>query len=189
MFHQTRKLILASASPRRQYLLKEIGLTFTVDPPHIDESFPGDMPAENVPSYLAEKKAKALLFKITDEIVVASDTVVILKNKILNKPQDRNEAIEMLSRLSGNTHTVITAVCLLSQEKCECFDDRTEVTFKTLSKEEIEFYVDHYKPYDKAGAYGAQDFIGMVAIEKIVGSYFTVMGLPVHQVYARLQSF
>ncbi|HEV8515275.1 MAG TPA: Maf family protein [Cyclobacteriaceae bacterium] len=184
-----RRLILASASPRRQFLLKEIGLEFTIDPPHIDESFPGDMPIEKVPSYLAEKKAKALLPKIKDEIVLASDTVVILGNQILNKPADRAEAIDMLSSLSGKTHTVITAVCLLSKEKTDSFEDRTEVTFKKLSKEEIEFYVDNYKPFDKAGAYGAQDWIGMVAIEKIVGSYFTVMGLPIHKVYQRLQVF
>jgi len=184
-----RKLILASASPRRQFLLKEIGLEFTVDPPHIDESFPSDMPIEKVPSYLAEKKAKALLSKIKDEIVLASDTVVILGKQILNKPADRAEAIQMLTDLSGHKHTVITAVCLLSKEKSDCFEDRTEVTFKKLSQEEIEFYVDNYKPYDKAGAYGAQDFIGMIAIEKIVGSYFTVMGLPIHKVYERLQVF
>ena len=164
-------------------------MEFTVDPPHIDESFPADMPIQNVPSYLAEKKARALLPKIKDEVVLASDTVVILGNQILNKPADRAEAIQMLSDLSGHTHTVITAVCLLSKEKTDCFEDRTEVTFKKLSQNEIEFYVDNYKPYDKAGAYGAQDFIGMIAIEKIVGSYFTVMGLPIHKVYERLELF
>ncbi len=185
---KNRKLILASASPRRQFLLKEIGLEFTIDPPHIDESFPADMPIEKVPSYLAEKKAKALLPKIKDEIVIASDTVVILGKQILNKPADRTEAIQMLTDLSGHTHTVITAVCLLSKTKSDCFEDKTEVTFKKLTREEIEFYVDNYKPYDKAGAYGAQDWIGMVAIEKIVGSYFTVMGLPIHKVYQRLQA-
>lgn len=187
--HFSRKLILASASPRRQFLLKEIGLTFTIDPPHIDESFPADMPIERVPSYLAEKKAAALIDKITDEVVLASDTVVILGDQILNKPADRAEAIQMLSDLSGKTHTVITAVCLKSKTKTDCFEDRTDVTFKKLTREEIEFYVDHYKPYDKAGAYGAQDWIGMVAIEKIVGSYFTVMGLPIHKVYERLNVF
>ncbi|MBS1487024.1 MAG: septum formation protein Maf [Bacteroidetes bacterium] len=189
MLQLTKKLILASASPRRQFLLKEIGLEFTIDPPHIDESFPESMLPANVPSYLAEKKARALLPQINDEIVLASDTVVVLQNKILNKPQDRSEAISMLRALSGNTHTVITAVCLLNKTKCDCFDDRTEVTFKKLSEKEIEYYVDHYQPYDKAGAYGAQDFIGMIAIEKIVGSYFTVMGLPVHKVYERLHQF
>lgn len=184
-----RKLILASASPRRQFLLKEIGLDFSIDPPHIDESFPTDMPIEKVPAYLAEKKARALLPKITDEIILAADTVVILGKKILNKPADRAEAIQMLTDLSGTTHIVITAVCLLNKEKSDCFEDWTEVTFKKLSKNEIEFYVDNFKPYDKAGAYGAQDWIGMVAIEKIVGSYFTVMGLPIHKVYERLKVF
>jgi septum formation protein len=114
---------------------------------------------------------------------------VILGKNILNKPANRTEAIQMLTSLSGNTHTVITAVCLLSKTKSDCFEDRTEVTFKKLTIEEIEFYVDNYKPFDKAGAYGAQDWIGMVAIEKIAGSYFTVMGLPIHKVYQRLQIF
>lgn len=184
-----KKLVLASASPRRQFLLKEMGLEFTIDPPHTDESFPEDMPIEKVPSYLAEKKAKVVLAKVKDEIVLASDTVVILGNQILNKPIDRAEAIQMLTDLSGHTHMVITAVCLLSKVKSDCFEDRTEVTFKRLTQKEIEFYVDNYKPYDKAGAYGAQDWIGMVAIEKIVGSYFTVMGLPIHKVYEHLRSF
>ncbi len=221
---QKQKLILASASPRRQFLLKEIGLNFTIDPPHIDESFPEDMPIEKVPCYLAEKKARALLPKITDEIVIASDTVVILGKQILNKPADRQEAIKMLKDLSDKTHIVITAVFLLSKEKSDYFEDHTDVTFKKLTLEEIEFYVDHYKPFDKAGAYGAQDClpggvnpcsheeinflerinkvdliqktisetkagIGIVIIEKIVGSYFTVMGLPIHKVYQRLKLF
>ncbi len=224
MLSINRPLILASASPRRQFLLKEIGLEFSIDPPHIDESFPSDMAIEKVPAYLAEKKAKALLGKITNEIVIASDTVVILNQRILNKPSDRKEAIQMLSDLSGHTHTVITGVCLLSKNKTDCFDDRTNVTFKKLSSTEIEFYIDNFKPFDKAGAYGAQDCLpsGMnpcspkeinflhhinnttliqntitesqtknriVIIEKIAGSYFTVMGLPIHKVYERLQLF
>lgn len=184
-----RSLILASSSPRRQFLLKEAGFTFVVDSPNIDESFPSSMPSEKVPSYLAEKKAKALLPKITNEIVLASDTVVILGNKILNKPVDRNEAVEMLTILSGQTHLVVTAVCLLSREKVVSFDDRTEVTFANLSQSEIEFYIDHYKPFDKAGAYGAQDWLGMIGVEKINGSYFTVMGLPIHKVYRQLMKF
>ena len=184
-----RSLILASSSPRRQFLLKEAGFTFVVDSPNIDESFPSSMPLETVPSYLAEKKAKALLPKIKNEIVLASDTVVILGNKILNKPADRNEAIQMLTMLSGETHLVITAVCLLSREKVVSFDDRTEVTFAKLSQSEIEFYIDHYKPFDKAGAYGAQDWLGMIGVEKINGSYFTVMGLPIHKVYQQLMKF
>jgi septum formation protein len=167
--------------------MKEAGFTFEVAHPDIDESFPADMLHEDVPSYLARKKARALLPLHPDKIILASDTVVILKHKILNKPQDRNEAIEMLSALSGHTHVVITAVCLLSTNKEECFDDRTEVTFRKISRQEIEFYVDNYKPFDKAGSYGAQDWIGLTAIEKINGSYFTVMGLPMHRVYERLK--
>jgi septum formation protein len=184
-----RPLILASSSPRRQYLMKEAGFTFTVQSPDIDESFPADLDIKLVPKYLAKKKAKVFEDQISDEIVISSDTVVILKDEILNKPLDRKDAIEMLSKLSGKTHTVITAVCLFSKEKTDCFDDYTEVTFKILTQEEIEFYVGTYKPYDKAGAYGAQDWIGLVAIEKINGSYFTVMGMPMHLVYRHLINF
>ncbi len=184
-----RPLILASSSPRRQYLMKEAGFEFTVQAPAVDESFPNELPAAFVPKYLAEKKAKIFEGKLTNEIVITSDTVVILENEILNKPEDRAQAIRMLTKLSGRTHLVITAVCLMSSTKTECFDDRTKVTFKKLTLKEIEFYVDHYKPYDKAGAYGAQDWIGMVAIERINGSYFTVMGLPMHLVYQQLQQF
>jgi septum formation protein len=147
------------------------------------------MQIEKVPMFLASKKANSLKENLQDEIIVASDTVVILEDQILNKPSDRNDAIRMLSGLSGKTHTVITAVCLLSKEKMDLFDDGTEVTFSKLSSSEIEFYVDTCKPYDKAGAYGAQDWLGMVGIEKINGSYFTVMGLPMHKVYQHLLSF
>jgi septum formation protein len=169
--------------------MKEAGFTFTVQSPDIDESFPADLDIKRVPKYLATKKAKVFEKQINHEIVISSDTVVILKDEILNKPLDRKEAIEMLRKLSGQTHLVITAVCLFGKEKIDCFDDHTEVTFKTLTQEEIEFYVDNYKPFDKAGAYGAQDWIGMVAIEKINGSYFTVMGMPMHLVYKHLNNF
>jgi septum formation protein len=169
--------------------MKEAGFEFTIQSPDIDESFSAEMPVEDVPKHLAEKKARVLLPQINQEIIVASDTVVILGKTILNKPKDRKEAIEMLQLLSGKIHLVITAVCLLSKEKCVCFNDRTEVTFKKLTNEEIEFYIDNYKPFDKAGAYGAQDWLGMVGIEKINGSYFTVMGLPMHRVYEELKKF
>jgi septum formation protein len=124
-----------------------------------------------------------------EEIIVTADTVVILSNRIINKPEDRNEAIRMLTDLSGKTHIVMTGVCILSKEKEESFDDTTEVSFQALKQAEIEFYVDNYKPYDKAGAYGAQDWIGMVAIQNIVGSYFNVMGLPIHKVYQHLTNW
>lgn len=219
----TRPLILGSSSPRRQFLMHETGFTFTVEKPDVDEEFPRELPVEQVAKYLAVKKAEFFRTTIKDQVVVTADTVVIINNYILNKPQDRLEAIEMLKVLSGHTHLVMTGVCILSAEKEESFDDTTEVTFKTLTQAEIEFYVDTYKPFDKAGAYGAQDClpagvnpcsedeiaflkqlnktdllkktltgtqagIGMVAIEKITGSYFNVMGLPIHKVYQHLSS-
>ena len=185
----TRPLILGSSSPRRQFLMREAGFTFTVEKTDTDESFPQELPVDQVAKYLAVKKAEFFRTEIKDQVVVTADTVVIINNYILNKPQDRNEAIGMLNVLSGNTHRVMTGVCILSAEKEESFDDITEVTFKTLTQEEIEFYVDTYKPFDKAGAYGAQDWIGMVAIERITGSYFNVMGLPIHKVYQHLSSW
>ena len=166
--------------------MKEAGFEFTVEKSGVDESFPTDMPLEQVPRYLASIKAEFFRPKIHNEIVVAADTVVILQDKIMNKPGDREEAIAMLSELSGNRHKVITGVSIVSKEREESFDDVTTVTFKKLTRKEIQFYVDQYKPYDKAGAYGAQDWIGMVAIEKIEGSYFNVMGLPIHKVYQHL---
>jgi septum formation protein len=219
-----RPLILASSSPRRQYLMREAGYDFTIEKPDVDESFPKELPIEQVARYLASKKAEYFRAEIHEEVVITADTVVILDNTILNKPADRAEAIHMLTRLSGRTHLVMTGVCILSKEKEESFDDTTEVSFKKLSPAEIQFYVDTYKPFDKAGAYGAQDClpagvnpcsqeemnflerinrldlisktftvtqagIGMVSIEKIVGSYFNVMGLPIHKVYTELQKF
>jgi septum formation protein len=184
-----RPIVLASSSPRRQYLMKEAGFHFTTEKPEVDESFPNDLPVEQVARYLAEKKAEYFRLTMRDEIIVTADTVVILNDRIINKPEDRNEAIRMLADLSGKTHLVMTGVCILSKEREESFDDTTEVTFQELTKSEIEFYVDNYKPYDKAGAYGAQDWIGMVAIQKIVGSYFNVMGLPIHKVYQHLTTW
>lgn len=184
-----RPLILGSSSPRRQFLMRETGFTFTVEKPGVEEDFPHDLPVEQVAKYLATKKAEYFRPNLKDEVVVTADTVVIINNYILNKPLDRNEAISMLHILSGNTHRVMTGVCILSAGKEESFDDTTEVTFKSLSLEEITFYVDTYKPFDKAGAYGAQDWIGMVAIEKITGSYFNVMGLPIHKVHQHLMNW
>jgi septum formation protein len=169
--------------------MKEAGFTFSIEKPDVEEDFPDHLPVEQVAKYLAVKKAEFFRPKMHDEVIVTADTVVIINNKIMNKPRDRNEAISMLKELSGQLHLVMTGVCIISKEREESFDDSTEVTFKKLSQSEIEFYVDQYKPYDKAGAYGAQDWIGMVAIEKIVGSYFNVMGLPIHKVYSHLISF
>jgi septum formation protein len=179
-------LILASSSPRRQFLMKEAGFDFEVRKPDVEETFPSNMPVRDVAAFLAEKKAEYFRDQLSNEIVITADTVVILGNVILNKPGDREEAIQMLQTLSGKTHTVITGVCLLSRAKKKIFQDETEVTFKSLSVQEVEFYVEHYAPYDKAGAYGAQDWIGMVGVHSIHGSYFNVMGLPVHRVYEEL---
>jgi septum formation protein len=184
-----RPIILASSSPRRQYLMKEAGFNFSVEKPDVEESFPQEMPVDQVARYLAAKKAEYFRLNIKNEIIVTADTVVILFNKIMNKPADRVEAIQMLSELSGRTHLVMTGVCIISKEREESFDDTTEVTFQSLTKSEIEFYVDNYKPFDKAGAYGAQDWIGMTAIKSITGSYFNVMGLPIHKVYEHLKSW
>lgn len=183
------KIILASSSPRRQYLMREAGFTFTVEKPFADETFPPELPVTQVARYLAAKKAERFRTTLRDEIVITADTVVILEDEILNKPENRAQAVNMLSRLSGKTHLVMTAVCILSADKEICFDDTTEVTFTSLAAEEIDFYVDTYKPYDKAGSYGAQDFIGMIGIERINGSYFNVMGLPVHKVYQILKNW
>lgn len=183
-----RAIILASSSPRRQYLMKEAGFNFTVEKPDVEEDFPADLPINQVAKFLANKKADFFRYKTQGEIIVTADTVVVLDKQILNKPMDRDEAISMLSALSGKTHLVITGVCIRYDDERVIFDDTTEVAFKNLTQQEIEFYVDHYKPYDKAGAYGAQDWIGMVAIEKITGSYFNVMGLPIHKVYQAINA-
>jgi len=189
MFVFNRPLILASSSPRRQYLMSEAGFKFRVEKPDVDESFPSDLPLDQVARYLAEKKAEYFRPTMRDEIIVTADTVVILDEKIINKPADRSEAVCMLSALSGKTHLVMTGVCISSKEKEQAFDDTTEVTFQPITPAEIDYYVDTFKPYDKAGAYGAQDWIGMIAIQKITGSYFNVMGLPIHKVYEHLKNW
>lgn len=169
--------------------MTEAGYKFRIEKPDVEESFPSELPVDQVARYLAEKKAEYFRLDIKDEVILTADTVVILDEKIVNKPEDRTDAINMLSALSGKTHIVMTGVCILSKEKEESFDDTTSVTFQSLTPAEIEYYVDNYKPYDKAGAYGAQDWIGLVAIEKIVGSYFNVMGLPMHKIYQHLKNW
>jgi septum formation protein len=192
-----QKLVLASQSPRRKELLTKLGLPFTVRILETDEHFPDTLPAETVAQYLATEKARAQAHLLqADEVLLAADTTVLLqlegkieKAQILNKPQDVAQAKEMLKMLSGRTHWVVTGVCLKSQSQTKAFSDIAEVTFTTLSDKQIATYIDQYQPFDKAGAYGAQDWIGLVGIEKIVGSYFTIMGLPTHLVYAHLLEF
>jgi septum formation protein len=183
------KLILASNSPRRQQLLKEAGINFLVLPKNIPEDFPSTLPLSEVPIYLAKLKAEAFKPDLTNQTVITADTVVIVDNTILNKPENEKEAIGMLELLSGNMHQVITGVCIYNKEKEVLFSDVTEVYFKPLSKEDITFYVSKFKPFDKAGSYGVQEWIGLIGVERINGSYFNVMGLPIHRVVEELKKF
>jgi septum formation protein len=185
----SKKLILASNSPRRKEILANAGFEFDVKVKETDEDFPNDMPAEEVPRYLAIKKNKAFEGEIGDKIILTADTIVAVDGEILNKPADKSEAISMLKKLSGRKHFVYTGVCICTSEQETSFVDTTEVYFKPLTDQEINYYIATCRPFDKAGAYGVQDFIGMVGIEKIIGSYYTVMGLPIHSVYNVLKKY
>ena len=185
----TQKLVLASNSPRRQELLTRLGLTFEVRIKEVDEDFPVNLKRHEIAEYLATKKAEAYLSGLEDnEVLITADTIVCLEDQVLNKPANFEEAQEMLRSLSGRAHEVITGVCLISNQKKMVFHDITRVFFKPLSNEEINWYITHHQPFDKAGAYGAQDWIGMVAIQKLEGSFYNVMGLPMHALYAALQA-
>lgn len=185
-------ILLGSQSPRRQQLLKGLDLEFTVKVKPTDEEFDPQMKFEKVPVFLAEKKAEAFAEEIQGDknlLVITADTIVAIDQHILNKPSDKADAIRMLEILSGRKHTVVTGVSITTQQKQVSFSSSTDVYFKTLSNEEINYYLDKYQPYDKAGSYGVQEWIGYACIEKMVGSYFNVMGLPVHDLYAQLQRF
>lgn len=183
-------LILASKSPRRQQLLKDIGVDFEIRLKEVDEIYPPTLKGKEVALFLSDLKASAFKNNIqANEVLLTSDTIVCLGEKILGKPKNREHAIEMLGELSGKKHEVITAVTLTSATKQHSFAVSTEVYFKPLTIEEITYYIDNYQPYDKAGSYGIQEWIGYIGIEKIVGSYFNVMGLPVKEVYEELISF
>lgn len=183
------RIILASASPRRKELMLGLGFDIEVIPADVDESFPSDMPLQKVPEYLAELKASKLSGQFPDRLVVAADTVVIIGNEILNKPKDAEEAKEMLVKLSGKMHLVVTGVSLQKDYEKDTFSDVTEVYFKSLNDYQIDHYIHKHQPFDKAGAYGVQEWIGYVAVEKIVGSFYNVMGLPVSKVYDSLLRF
>jgi septum formation protein len=176
-------IILASASPRRKELMLGLGYAIEVVPSNVEESFPEDLPLEKVPEYLAERKASSLVSNYSQRLIVAADTVVIVGENILNKPADANEAKDMLHLLSGKMHLVVTGVCICYQGQKEVFSDRTEVYFNPLTEKEIAHYVERFQPFDKAGAYGVQEWIGYIAVEKIIGSFYNVMGLPVSKVY------
>ena len=185
-----KRIILASGSPRRKELLGAMGLTFDVVSTNVDESFDENLKGWEIPMYLSEKKAHSLKENLcANDIVISADTIVWTNDGVLNKPADRDDAKRMLKTLSGKTHTVYTAVTLMNLTAMKTFYDATEVTFGVLSAEEIDYYIEACKPFDKAGSYGAQDWIGVTKIESLRGSYFNVMGLPTHKLYTELQQF
>jgi len=184
------KVILASGSPRRQQYLRELDVDFEIRLKDVEEIYPPDLQGSEITDFLAELKAKAMTETLSDdEILITSDTIVWHEGKALGKPADNNDAFAMLKSLSGKTHEVITSVCIKNAGNSETFNQTTKVTFNTLSDEEIKYYLDNYRPYDKAGAYGIQEWIGLVAIARVEGSYATVVGLPVDKVYQRLCKF
>ena len=185
------KVILASNSPRRKELLGGLDIDFQVRTlPGISEDYPADLAAADIPLYKANEKAEANKAQMAaDELLITADTVVVLSNEVLGKPKDDSEARQMLRKLSGKTHQVITGVCLMTKNKQRSFAVKTGVTFKELSDAEIEYYVTTYHPTDKAGAYGIQEWIGYVGVTWLDGSYFNVMGLPVQRIYQELQAF
>ena len=184
------QLVLGSKSPRRQELLAGMGFDFEVRTKDTDEDFPATIPLKEVPVFLAEIKANALVDELNKgEVLITSDTIVLLENEILGKPTSPENAKEMLQKLAGKSHEVITGVHLKSLEKSVSFSVSTNVFFKPLTPEMIDFYVENYKPFDKAGAYGIQEWIGFVGIERIEGSYFNVVGLPVAELWDALNNF
>ena len=182
-----KKIVLSSNSPRRKELLGELGIDFEVRVIEgIDEAYSKELSVEEVPQYIAREKARVYIVG-KDEVLLTADTVVVLGNEIMGKPHDEADAMRMLRQLSGKTHQVITGVCLKTSDKQVTFADITDVSFAELTDEEIKFYVDNFRPLDKAGAYGIQEWIGLAGVTGIKGSYFNVVGLPVHRVYVELK--
>ena len=181
-------LVLASASPRRRELMSGLGIDYEVKTlPGIEETYPADLKGEDIPIYIAREKAEAYRSLMQpDELIITADTIVYIDGRVLGKPADEADACRMLRTLSGRTHEVITGVCITTGEMQRSFSAVTEVTFDTLTDEEIEWYVAHFKPLDKAGAYGVQEFIGFIGVRSLSGSYFNVMGLPVQRLYREL---
>jgi len=186
-----RRLILASGSPRRRELLGELGIEFTIGQiKDYDETYPASLKYDEIPAYIAEQKSRHYTQKLKKEdILITSDTIVAIDGDILGKPKDKSEAIKMLRELSGRTHHVVTGLCIRSTRKTVTISDTCEVIFDILSDEDIEYYVDNFKPFDKAGAYGIQEWIGLACIREIKGSVYTVIGLPVQKLYKALLVF
>lgn len=183
-------IILASGSPRRQQFLKDLNLDFTVQTKDVDEIYPKYLHGSEITNYLAELKAAAFEGELAEnDLLITADTIVRFHGKVLGKPKDADDAKQMLHELSGQVHEVITSISLTSVKKQKTFSDTTLVYFKDLSDEEIDFYIENYKPFDKAGAYGIQEWLGFIAVEKLQGSYFNVMGFPVHKFYKEIIDF
>ena len=182
--------ILGSKSPRRQQLLKSLGIDFKVQLKDVEENFPDSLPIKEIPVFLAKLKAVPFLSELKEnDLLITADTVVCLGGEVLGKPSGFNHAKQMLSQLSGNEHQVISGVCLSSIQKQKTFYSVSNVQFKTLTEAEIDFYISKYQPFDKAGAYGIQEWIGTIGITHIEGSFYNVMGLPVQKLYEEIQKF
>jgi len=182
--------ILASKSPRRQELIRSLGINFEVIQNDQEENYPDNLAREEIPVFLAELKAMNSLNKLKEnDLLITADTIVWFNGAVLGKPDNKEEALETLERLSGHEHQVISGVCLTSIHKQKSFFSISNVRFKQLSPQEIEYYVSEFKPYDKAGAYGIQEWIGYIGITHIEGSFFNVMGLPIQQLYCEIQTF
>lgn len=184
------KVVLASNSPRRKQLLEQLGVNFTTRVlSGIDESYPQDLPVEEIAEYISQKKATAYCEQMTeDELVITADTIVVCGNKVMGKPKDSEDAYDMLRELSGKTHKVVTGVTITTKNKTISFSTITEVDFAELTEKEITYYVETYKPLDKAGAYGIQEWIGCVGVSGMKGSYYNVMGLPIFRLYQELKN-
>jgi len=184
-------IILASNSPRRKELLSGLNIPYEIKTlPDIDESYPDSLTGEDIAIYIAKEKANAYLDQLDDKtLLITADTIVLLDGKVYGKPSDETDAKQMLRDLSGKTHQVITGVCITTKDKQVSFGVSSEVRFSKLDDDEIEYYVSNYKPFDKAGAYGVQEWIGYVAVEYISGSYFNIMGLPIQRLYRELKKF
>lgn len=182
------KVILASKSPRRKELLAGLGVDYEVRTlPDVDESYPETLQGADIPLYIAKEKADAYVAMMQPgELMITADTIVWLDGKVLGKPRDREDALQMLRTMSGRTHEVFTGVCITTTDWQRSFTAQTEVRFATLSEEEIAYYVDNFQPMDKAGAYGVQEWIGFIGVENISGSYYNIMGLPVQKLYREL---
>ncbi len=184
-----RPIILASKSPRRQEILRQAGFAFNVTSNDVNETYPSDIPPERVAAFLSEKKANAYQEDLGNGILITADTVVKVDKTLLQKPRNKREAEQMLNTLSDRTHEVITGVTIKDKSQLITFSDSTQVTFDRLDSSEIDYYITKYAPFDKAGAYGIQEWIGMIGIKKITGSYFNVVGLPIQKLYQKLKIF